>query len=89
MDESTDRDVKRETKEGLKRSQKAKRKGSASRQDCEELSTHTATSGGDPEFRVVCIQEQTALAGLLGVVYRAEAAEGQGGKSKGFWPGSK
>lgn len=50
-----------------------------------------ATSRGDPEFGVVCVQEQREhMLDWLGVVfYRGEAKEGQEGQSKGYWPGSK
>lgn len=85
VDESTKRDVNRETREGLKRSQKAKRKGSSSRQDPVGPPMHRATSGGDPELGIACVREQTKhRLDCSGVVfYRAEATAGQKGKSKG------
>lgn len=77
---------KERNKEGF---EKVTKKGSASRHDHVEPSK--PTSGEDPKFGVVCVQEHGGhRLDMFGMVFhRAEAKEGQGGQSKGYWQGRK
>ena len=75
---------KERNKEGFEKVTESKKKGSSSRQDREE--TSRPTSGEDPKFGVICVQDQGGhRLDWFGLVFhRAEAKEEQGGQSKGY-----